>query len=109
MLDREFICEQNASDAYQELKSTGLTDVEIDAMRRPVSIPAMAGYKFEASSYLNWYRVISPAGAVYAVNLIQPSCSCPDQRTRGSRRVCKHISALRQFLSQAAIAEAQQR
>lgn len=45
-----------------------------------------------------WWRVRSPEGREYMVNLAGPSCDCADFAYRGEERPCKHIRMVKEVV-----------
>ena len=52
-----------------------------------------AGYTLDPLPDGRW-TVTSPAGQRYDVDPAVGTCTCPDGRARGHRRVCKHSKAV---------------
>ncbi|MFA5376383.1 MAG: hypothetical protein WC455_11615 [Dehalococcoidia bacterium] len=98
--DAEFEKAESRWDAEDELKAAGYGHLVPGYVPPPQEIPV--GYIVKQTKWPEWYRVITPAGEVYAVNPSKPGCSCRDFKTRGKHRVCKHITLVRSWIDRLA-------
>ena len=58
-----------------------------------IVIPEAAGY----------YRVTSPEGRTYNVNMTMETCDCADFLYRGQDRPCKHINMVKKLIERGVI------